>query len=490
MENRVRMGRLWVRLIIGFLCICVYNFTSVLGQEGTKENESVTEKVVETSSGNISIDFKDADIRNVLRVLSLKSGVNIVAGNEVEGKVTIRLVDVPWEKALDVVLRTYGFVYERDENIIRVTTVENLKKEQLITKTFILNYANATEVKESISKMLTERGHIDLDERTNMLLVTEIPANINKIEKVIEKLDRMTAQVMIEAEMIETTLADDEKLGIDWTLYVSASGASRYITAPFDRGKGGTRFFPKEFLPYNDTSATGDTTSFPKVSSDTFTFGTLDFTQFQTVLEILKSRTDTKILSNPRIATMDNQEAEIVVGTIVPIPIYERNSETGTMEVTGYDEQQIGVKLKVTPSINQQNYITMQLQPEVSSIVGWTGPNNERPIISTREATTQIMVKDGQTIAIGGLIKEESIDYYKKVPVLGDIPLLGFFFRKKTKDIDTTDLLIFITPRIIRPEPAHSEPPVSVSEAFVAEEKTAPDSQPETISDSNPNHQH
>ena len=162
----------------------------------------------ETAPGNVTIDFKDADISNVLRILSYKSGVNIVAGKDVQGTVTIRLVDVPWEKALDVVLKTYGFAYEREANIIRVTTLENLGQEPLKTEVFNISYAKAEDVADSIKEIISERGSVRSDKRSNTVIVTDIPTNLYKIQQVIEKLDEATPQVYIEARIIETVLDD------------------------------------------------------------------------------------------------------------------------------------------------------------------------------------------------------------------------------------------------------------------------------------------
>jgi len=470
-------SRRWLRVgLLVFVCVCGSGY--VFAQEITETVAVVAEgDVPVVTEENVSIDFKDADIKNVLRVLALKSGVNIVAGDEVTGNVTIRLTDVPWEKALDIVLRTYGFTYERDENVIRVTTIENLKNEELVTESYTLNYANASDVTPSIQEMLSERGRVRYDKRTNSILVTDIPQNLDKVEKIIIALDRMTPQVLVESKMIETTLGDDEKLGINWTTQFSLTGSARPTTFPFDAAKGGTRFLPGELLPTNDTADAGfpggNRTEFPEASATDFTFGTLNFTSFQAVLEVLKSRSDTKVVSNPRIVAMNNKEAKIIVGTRIPIPIYELNNETGFYGITGYDEEEVGVKLTVTPSVNQQGYITMKIHPEVSSILSYTGPNNERPIISTREVTTEVIVRDGQTIAIGGLIKEQTIDSHTKVPVLGDIPILGLLFKKKSKEIDTTDLLIFITPRIMRDEILEKVPDSMESEVVVGDEAPA-----------------
>ncbi|MFH1853856.1 MAG: type IV pilus secretin PilQ [Candidatus Omnitrophota bacterium] len=414
------------------------------------------------SPGNVTLDFKDADITNVLRILSYKSGINIVAGKDVSGPITIRLTDVPWEKALDVILRTYGYTYERDENIIRVTTTENLEKEELITEVFSLNYASSKDVPAAIEEMLSERGSIKYDERANLVIVTDIATNIYKIRQVIEKLDRRTQQVNIEAKIIETTLDKDDKLGINWTTQISAAGAARPMTFPFDRkNKGGTWF------PEGDTSASaGDSigvfppspgAAFPMALPTNFTLGTLNFTQLQAALQILKSKTNTKIISNPRITTLDNKEANIVVATTFSIPTYERNESTGNIEITGYEEKELGITLAVTPQVNPEGYIVVKLEPEVSAFLSWdtfstSGGNIQAPRFSTRRASTQVMVKDGETIVIGGLIKENITDTIVKVPVLGDIPILSLMFKKKEKSVETTDLLFFITVNLVNPE--------------------------------------
>ncbi len=450
-------------LIFVFAAVGAANAQESAGGGGVPKQVEVA--LPATSPGNVTLDFKDADITNVLRILSYKSGINIVAGKDVTGPVTIRLSDVPWEKALDVILRTYGYTYEREGNIIRVTTTENLEKEELVTEVFSLNYADAKDVPTAIEEMLSDRGSIKFDERANLIIVTDIPTNIYKIRQVVDKLDSRTQQVNIEAKIIETTLDKDDKLGISWTTQITASGSSRPTTFPFHRkSKGGA------YLPQGDPEGTGGTgaksigefpfdpgTAFPMAVPTSYSFGTLDFTSFQAVLQVLKSKTNTKIISNPRITTLNNKEAKITVATTYNIPTYERNESTGAYEITGYEEKELGIVLSVTPQINPEGYVVVQLDPEVSAFTTWdtfttSGGTIKAPRYSVRKASTQVMVKDGETIVIGGLIKETTSDSVVKVPILGDIPFLSFFFKKKEKTIDTTDLLFFITVNIVRSE--------------------------------------
>ncbi|HTL70433.1 MAG TPA: secretin N-terminal domain-containing protein [Candidatus Eisenbacteria bacterium] len=440
-----------------------------------------TSPTAATSPGNVTVDFKEADIQNVLRILSFKSGVNIVAGKDVTGVVTIRLVDVPWEKALDVVLKTYGYAYDRDGNIIRVTTLENLKKEELSTEVFTLNYSQSAEVEKSLKDILSERGKMRSDSRSNTIIVTDMPTTLQRVSKVIERLDRVTPQVMISAKVIETTLGSTDKLGIKWNIKATIKGAARPITAPFPangpENQTLRRFLPEgrgaqiEQASVGTSSSTSTATvqdfptpevphesDFPVSDKNEFTFGTLDFTQFQAVLEMIQQRDDAKVLSEPHVITLNNQEAKILVGEVIAIPTFERNSTTGRMEITGYQDRDLGIRLSVVPQINAANEIVVDIHPEITNLLGFDDLTTDikAPRFSTREAKTQVRIKNGQTIAIGGLIRENVIDTKTKVPVLGDIPLLQNLFSHTDKTVQKTDLLFFMTVNVV---PDKAEPP-------------------------------
>lgn len=414
---------------------------------GAVENVDVAE------SGNISIDFRDADIQNVLRILSYKSGVNIVTGPEVTGLVTIKLKDVPWRRALEVILETYGYGYEMKENIITVTTIEGLKKrredatllaeqEPLVTKTFILNYAKAADVIGSLDKMKTKRGTINFDERTNSIIVRDLQSNMDLMETVVKQLDRTTPQVLIEAKVVETTLDNAEKLGIDWTATLTASGASRPITWPF---------------PSHSNDPYSRTNNFPAAEDTEFSYGTLNFQQLQAVMNMLRNRTDANILSNPRIVTLNNKAAKIVVGKEYPFPNYSYNDQQAKYQVSGWEYKDIGIIFDVTPHVNNAGFITLELAPTVTDILGFvTVENASVPQLSKEQAKTSVMIKDGDTLVIAGLIKDQVTDTKKKLPFLGDIPLLGLLFQHSNKTVVKQDLLIFVTPHIINNEEAVS----------------------------------
>jgi len=409
--------------------------------------DTAMETEAATKPGNVTLDFRDADILNVLRILSYKSGINIVPGPEVAGLVTIQLSDVPWEQALKVILETYGYAYDRRENIIVVTTIDNLKKrredaqlladqEPLTTRTFILNYAKASEVISSVDKMRTPRGSVNFDVRTNSLIVRDTQSNIDLMGQIIPALDTTTPQVLIEGKIIETTLTDTENLGIDWVAKASVSAAKRPIIFPF------TTNTEDKYAPDN----------IPAATSTEFTYGTLNFSTFQAVLELLKSRSDTNILSNPRIVTVDNQKANIVVGTQYPIPTYTYNEEQAKLQVSGWEYKDIGIIFDVTPHVNNAGYVTLDIQPKVTAILDFvTVENTSLPRLSAESASTRVMIKDGETLVIAGLIKTQGTNTKKKVPFLGDVPILGLIFQKSEKSLTKTDMLIFLTPHIITP---------------------------------------
>jgi len=182
-----------------------------------------------------------------------------------------------------------------------------------------------------------------------------------------------------------------------------------------------------------------------------FKFGTVDFTQFQAMLQMIKNRTDSKILSEPHITTLNNQEAKVLVGEIIAIPTFERNQQTGHMEITGYKDKELGIRLSVTPQINSENEIVVSVVPEITSLLGYDtlAADIKAPHYATRSANTRVRIKNGQTIAIGGLIRENTIDSKNKVPILGDLPLLGKIFSHTDKTVQKTDLLFFVTVNIV-----------------------------------------
>jgi type II secretory pathway component GspD/PulD (secretin) len=303
--------------------------------------------------------------------------------------------------------------------------------------------------------------------------VTDVPSNIDKIEKVLQRIDTITPQVLIEGKIIEMNLGDADKLGIKWDLRVGLTGSARPTTFPFEARDNFKhdldRFFPAGQTTADTVSVSGEGTAttenasdFPTVTGDEvplfpvadtgdFSFGTLDFSQMQIMLQILQTRSNSKILSEPRITVLNNQEASILVGEILAVPVFERNETTGRMEITGYAEKELGIGLQVTPQINSENQIDISLHPSIKNLIGYDALTADivAPRFATRDAQTKVRVRNGETIVVGGLIKEEVIDTVNKLPILGDLPLLNKLFSFNERTVTKTDLLFLITVTII-----------------------------------------
>ncbi|MDD5079289.1 MAG: secretin N-terminal domain-containing protein [Candidatus Omnitrophica bacterium] len=412
-----------------------------------------------------ALEFREVDIKDILRQLAKQYNLNIVFSESVKGLVTVQLNHVTVEQALDSVITVNNFAYTQKGNVYKVTTQDEAQREGKQTKLFKLNNADAMKLKETLAKVLGSDGSIEADSRSNAIVVTDSLMVINKIESMLPSLDEATPQVLIEAKLIETSLTNTEKLGIDWTTTITATGSKRPITFPFTKSTSGS------YLPSAASSSTdfSSAQNFPYTTKSDFTFGTLDFSSFAAVLDFLKTRSKTKLIASPRVMTVNNQKATINVGKVIPLATYERNETSGAWEITGWEQQNVGVNLEVTPQISPDGHIRLKLKPEVSNILEYIGEDvNRRPITSSRTAETEVQIKDGQTIVIAGLVKNKEDSSVTKIPLLGSIPLLGWFFTRNEKGSteepeEKTDLLIFVTAHIIKdsgdsaPAPAEAD---------------------------------
>ena len=390
----------------------------------------------------ISLDVQGAEVETVLRSIAEFSGKNIVASKEVKGSVTLRLRNVPWRHALDIVLRTQSLgSVERGQTIV-ISNLETLRKEELerrtaeraqeellplYTRIVPVSYANSEEMAKSVEKTLTKRGHIEVDKRTNSLLVTDIEERLETAESMIRSLDTRTPQVEIVARLVDVDHATSRSLGIEWTannLDIGESGSRQNITV----------------TPGNVPQPAG-TLRFGTVKG----FGSIDAT-----LTALETQNKANIISNPRITTVNNREASVVVGQQIPLIVQDFAGNAVTQLTT------IGIKLNVTPHINVGNKITMDVHPEVSDLSSQATVQGGI-IINTTMADTRVMVDDGQTAVIGGLIRSNESVTQRGVPVLMDIPLVGMLFKSNTTVKQKRELLIFLTPKILGETTASNE---------------------------------
>jgi type IV pilus assembly protein PilQ len=387
----------------------------------------------------MSLDVQGAEIQTVLRSISEFSGKNIVASKEVKGTVTLRLRNVPWRHALDIVLRAQGLGMVEQGQTIVISNLETLRKEEmdrrtaeraqeellpLQTRIVPVSYANAEEMSKTVEKTLTKRGHIEVDKRSNSLLITDITDRLDMAESMVRSLDTKTPQVEIVARLVDVDVTATRSLGIEW-------GVSNLDL--FDAGV-------SENVRVN---ARGVTNPVGTVKLGTVkSFGSIDAT-----LEALETQNKANIISNPRITTVNNREASVVVGQQIPLIVQDFAGNAVTQLTT------IGIKLNVTPHINVGNKITMDVHPEVSDLAAQATVQGGI-IINTTMADTRVMVNDGETAVIGGLIRSNESSTKRGIPILMDIPLVGGLFRSNSTTKAKRELLIFVTPKILTDQQA------------------------------------
>jgi type IV pilus assembly protein PilQ len=418
----------------------------------------------EAPKDTLSVDFPDEDIRNILRNVADLFELNIVMPDTLQGRTSIKLRDVTWRQIFNVVLAPVGYTFVEDGNIIKIVTNESLTQEPLSTDVYILNYARAEEIKPSIDSLVnpttvtTPGGRVQVDKRINALIISERPSVLAKILPVLRNLDKPTDQVMIESKFVEVNDTNVKNLGVNWSslnnYQVGYSPVDTLLTGN-DRARVGVN--------------TGGVTPGPNPTEAGTAYGAvLTAPQFNVALRALQTTNNSRVVSNPTIVTLNNTPAEINVGEEYPIPSYTYNAERGSFEVSGFEYKPIGVLLKVTPQVNSQGFIRLNLEPEISvrgdpvSFGGASGA--EIPIIRTRKTKTQVSMKDGHTLAIGGLIDSTSQKGQSKVPVLGNVPGLGRLFRSDTTDASKRNLLIFITSKVVSAESAPVQDVFSVSQ--------------------------
>jgi type IV pilus assembly protein PilQ len=409
----------------------------------------------------ITLDFEEADIRDVLRVLSMKSGINIIYGSDVTGTVSIRLENVPFDKAFETILSLKNLVsQEQGGNILRVVTPQKISDERAqavtFTKIFPLNYAKGDEVKvnlDSIRSAEGRRGNVSVDGRTNSLIVTDTPEGLTSVEQIISELDQKPQQVMIEAKIVEIVLTDNLDLGIEWEYARTIPTANGVMTI------GQSNVMPTDTLGVGKTGQAEVRTANSALNSGTgvmlpatavggqigsISFGLVeDSSRLTSMITALAQKGLSKLLSNPKVTTINNRTAKILVGQKIPYT-------TSTVSVGGTTQQtnflDVGVKLNVTPTINVDRKITLDVHPEVSLFIR---ADPAGPVIGTREAQTTVIVANGETVVIGGLITEDDRKLGTQVPLLGDLPVIGFLFRHQNNTKDRTELLVFLTPHIL-----------------------------------------
>ena len=482
----------------------------------------------ELESSKITLDIKGMDIIDVLKMLSSRSGMNIVVGKNVAGRVTLFLKDVPVEDAFEIILLSNELAYEKKGDIINVMTQrdyellygqrfqdqkqavtvrpqyakaadlaralnqiktnlgrivvdegsntlvmidspETLKQMQdflngadlpVETRVFSLNYSAADKLSPKLQEVITKGvGSIKIDERSNKIAITDYPDRLNEIAKVIEAFDEKPLQVLIDAQIIEVKPSDQFQMGVNWDYWI------------------------KEKFDIK--------TSLPLTAQKVLTIGAaasgtpLAAGAYMGIIDMLRTVGEVNVLSSPRIMAVNNQEAKIHIGKRDAY-ITSTTSQSGTgTAITSQSVNfvDVGIQLRVTPTISKDGFVTMKIKPEVSDAeskpIISQDQTTDVPIVSTSETETTVMVRDGVTIIIGGLAQDKRTKSVKKIPFLGDIPLLGMIFRSTDDKVEKDELIILLTPHIISGEKSYVDfseiPPIEGAVARMGKGKIITD---------------
>ena len=429
----------------------------------------------------VSLDFDGTDVRDVLKLLAAKARINIIYGSDVTGMLTLHLSDVPFNEAFRSVLSMMQLSTDQvGDNILRVITPAALAAQRTsasaITKVVPLNYAKAASVKTTIDAVRTAEGRSgssSIDLNTNSIVITESLEGMLATENLINQLDQRPRQVLIEAKLIEVNANSGLDYGIQWNAYGNQNGSfagqkgTTLIgsTAGIGSGASGspaTTGYNANLLTNPITTTLGSTGGIGAAGQGTgvglpadnifgaFTLGRVTSSYLlNATITAAASEGKAKVLSDPKITTLNNQAANINVTTQIPY-VTANVASTGVQTQT-VNYANVGIQLTVTPSINADGRILLNINPDVSqpSVTAAANTQTGAPAVDTRKAQTSVLVRDGETVVIGGLISDSMQDTISKIPLLGDIPILGWLFKKKTKTRTRNELLIFVTTHIL-----------------------------------------
>ena len=402
----------------------------------------------------VSLDFKDVAIADVLRLIAEVSDLNVIAGDEVKGNVTIRLVEVPWDQALDVILMTKGLGFVRVGNVLRIAPMEILKAEEEIrlterrnkekledleVKLLPVNYADGKDIEGLVKRVLSARGTVNLDKRTNTLIIKDISSVIDEASALVTAIDTQTPQVMIEAKIVEANLDFSRELGSVWGVQ------TQQFEDPFN-GTTPRQDLGSEDLTFVDDNSLAFANPITSIPTGLLTVGALILDQdfrIDAQIQAAESTGDGKVISSPRIVTLDNKEASIEQGFSIPFQTFEG----GDAKLEFIDAV---LSLTVTPHITADESIIMEIEvtrdaPD-DSIQTPTGS----PAIAKNAAETETLVKDGQTLVLGGIYTIVKSTRQSRIPYLHRIPVIGNAFKSNEVSDSRKELLVFVTPRIVR----------------------------------------
>ena len=455
----IKYGALRFLMVFAVVCLSWAIAAAGTGNEDSEGKTGLTD-IEQRMRKRISIDVNEVPIDTVIRQLAEQANLDIIKSPKVIGNVTVTLTDVPLEEALSNILTVHDCTYVLTENVMRIITSEEMvtKAEPILTKTYEIVYADAAEVVTALDKFKSPQGSVSSIKGTSYIIVTDTESKIREITALLDKIDRITPQILVEARIYDITSRDKLDLGIDWyagrrTNWVDSYPSNDDITV----SKGGIDTY---LGSRTDPSIMGGFSGSKAGKTAATTLGYLNLGLLTNSIDIdalLKAEqeiTEAKLLANPRILVLDNEEATFDIVTEHP---YVERTISGSQITETVNFKEVGIKLVVTPHVTREGMLRLQIQPEFGIKVGEVQVStNNVPIVDKRKVNTIALVRDGQTVVLGGMRKKDATKQINKIPLLGDIPLLGALFRFEGEDTTITELIVFITPRIILQEPVLS----------------------------------
>jgi type IV pilus assembly protein PilQ len=450
---------------------------SAVNKDSNEASTTLEQRMLKT----ISVDCINTPIEDVIRMMAEQADVDIIKSPTVTGNVTATLTNVPLAEAMNNILAVHGYGCVIDKNMIRIAPLSEItqQEERTDTKVYHITYADVAQVESALNKFLSKRGSISSSKGTSDIIVKDVESNIKAIDSFIEKIDRMTAQVMVEVRIYDITSTEGFDIGAEWdagrntpiTVFNPNTEADSIITnnltglTTTDTTTIATTKTNQTTWQDSDAGLVSGTESYAYRKSKPFVggsfsdtagtirLGLLDTVDIEIALNVLRTQVGAKLLANPRILVLDNETAEFKIISEIPYTESSSTSSGGSMTSTSF--KPVGVELKVTPHVTRDGMVRLHIIPEFSvvselgSIVPNSGGTRGVPTIDTRKADTTALVMDGQTIVLGGLRKRTVSQTISKIPILGDVPIMGNLFSDVTEEVKTNELIIFITPKIV-----------------------------------------
>jgi type IV pilus secretin PilQ/predicted competence protein len=410
-----------------------------------------------TESGGVGVrEFQGDDVGQVLRLLARQAKINMVVSDQVTGTVTMRLEDVTALQAVAIIVKAKGLFMDQIDHVYYIKTPAEKTAEPTESDNYQFSYSRAKDVAPLLASQLSSKDPPQFDERTNTIFFRETRSNIDTVRKLLVTIDKPTKQVMIEARLVEVTANPLQSYGIDWSGTVGSASQGKTFSYGAPRSTSGTTStggnIPLSDLALGNPANPNILGNFSKLIPGQFAI--LSVPQMSATLRFLNEDADAEFLANPRVVTADNLQAKIEINRAQPVPQLNFNEQTATAVFGGFQDKKFGNTLIVTPSINKDNFVTLKVKPEISNKVGdstfvFAGATVSSPIIDTRALESNVLIRSGDTLAIGGLIQDEVAKAHNKVPLLGDVPVLGYLFQNHLNARTKRNLLVFVTPTII-----------------------------------------